>query len=154
MNYWIRSVISLLFLYVIYKSFKVLQYQKSNEPFLNYSYALNNTLNNSKLKLDKQKREEAYKMLGTPEEWYNFKNEGYSYIDPKHWKIPQKYEPICYDNDDTFPSPIMSPGTDTSMFYNPKGEDKHVNEKMKFEKKPQVMYRTTIYTQFIPHSKV
>tara|TARA_B100000963_G_C22316822_1_gene532495 strand:- start:196 stop:648 length:453 start_codon:yes stop_codon:yes gene_type:complete len=150
MNYIVRSIISILFLYVIYKSFKVLQYQKNNETFLNYSYNLQNT----QLKLNRQKIEEAYEKLGTPEEWYKFKNEGYSYIDPKHWKIPQKYEPICYNEDDNFPSPIMSPGTDNSMFYNPNEGDKYVNENMKFEKKPQIIYRTTIYSQFVPHSQV
>ena len=123
MNYLIKALISILFLYVIYKAFKVLQYQKKNETFLNYAY--NMTV--AQLKINKQKREEAYEKLGTPEEWYKFKNGGYNYIDPKHWKVPQKYEPVCYNEDDNFPSPIMLSGTETSMFYNP-NKDKYINE--------------------------
>ena len=48
MNYLIRTFISLLFLYVIYKAVKVLQYQINNEKFLNYSH----NLQNAKLKID------------------------------------------------------------------------------------------------------
>ena len=150
MHYFIRAIISLLFLYVIYKSFKVLQYQKNNETFLNYMCDIQTIHFN----IDKQKREEAYEKLGTPEEWYKFKNEGYSYIDPKYWDIPQKREPVCYNENGTHPAPIMSPGTDTSLFYNPTEGDKYVNEDMNFEKKPQIIYKTTIYSPVVKYAKV
>lgn len=105
------------------------------------------------MEIDRKKREEAYKKLGTPNEWYKFKNEGYSYLDPKYWKVPQPYQPVCYDKDDKFPAPIMSPGTDDAMFYKPGKNDKHVNEEMKFELKPEIIYKTTLYTRVSPYAK-
>lgn len=105
------------------------------------------------METDRKKKEEAYKKLGTPNEWYKFKNEGYSYLDPKHWKVPQPYQPVCYDEDDTFPAPIMAHGTDNTMFYKPGKNDKYVNEEMKFEVKPEIIYRTTMYTRVSPYAK-
>lgn len=110
MNYIIRLFISFIFLFIIYQAFQILRFQTTHESFLN---------NNNKNKNNKNNQERNYKRIGTPDEWYHFKNEGYSYIDPKIWKIPQEYEPICYTENDTFPSPIMAPGTDNYMFYDP-----------------------------------
>ena len=112
MNYITRLFISFIFLFIIYQAFQILRFQTTHESFLN---------NNNKNKNNKNKnnRERNYKQIGPPDEWYHFKNEGYSYIDPKIWKIPHEYEPICYTDNDTFPSPIMAPGTDNYMFYDP-----------------------------------
>ena len=96
------------------------------------------------MKIDKKKRENDYKKLGTPNEWYKFNNEGYSYIDPKHWKVPQPYQPICYDDTDTFPTPIMSPGTDNALLYNPGETTEYKDNQMVFETKPNVIYQTKI----------
>lgn len=129
MNYLIRTIISLLFLYVIYNACKVLQYQKNNEHFMNYVC----NIKNIQLKINKQNRDEAYKKLGTPEEWYKFKNRGYNYIDPKYWNVPQQHEPVCYNVNNETPSPIMSSDTaEVSMFYNPNEQDKYINETMIF----------------------
>ena len=115
MNYLGRLIVCFVLFFIIYQAFQVLTYQKNAENFLGY----NLTITNEKMKIDRKKREEAYKKLGTPTEWYKFKNEGYSYLDPRYWKVPQQYQPVCYDEDDTFPAPIMSAGTDNAMFYNP-----------------------------------
>lgn len=149
MNYFARLIVCFVFIFIIYEACKVLKFQKITERFLN----LQMEVTDEKLKLDRKKKEEAYKKLGIPNEWYNFKNEGYSYLDPKHWKVPQPYQPVCYDEDDTFPAPIMSPGTDNSMFYKPDKDDKHVNEDMKFEVKPEIIYKTTMYTRVSPYAK-
>ena len=115
MNYIIRLFISFIFLFIIYQAFQILRFQTTHESFLNNNNKNNNNKNNN----NKNNRERNYKQIGTPDEWYHFKNEGYSYIDPKIWKIPHEYEPICYTENDTFPSPIMAPGTDNYMFYDP-----------------------------------
>ena len=149
MNYIVRLILCFVFLFIIYQAFQILVQQKKTEKFL--GYALNIT--KGQMEIDRKKREEAYKKLGTPNEWYKFKNEGYSYLDPKYWKVPQPYQPVCYDKDDKFPAPIMSPGTDDAMFYKPGKNDKHVNEEMKFELKPEIIYKTTLYTRVSPYAK-
>ena len=88
-----------------------------------------------------------------PNEWYNYNNHGYSYHNPKYWEIPQQYQPVCYDEDDTFPAPIMSPGTDDLLFYKPLKGDKYKNESMDFEQKPDIVWKTTEY-KFVPHAQV
>ena len=149
MNYIVRSILCCIFLFIIYQGFIFLAQQKKTEKFL--GYALN--LTNKQMETDRKRREEAHKKLGTPNEWYKFKNEGYSYLDPKHWNVPQPYQPVCYDEDDTFPAPIMSHGTDNAMFYKPGRNDKHINEEMKFEVKPEIIYKTTMYTRVSPYVK-
>lgn len=150
MNSIVRLIICFVFLFIIYQAFQVLTQQKKTEQFL--GYALN--IKKGQMEFDRKKREAAYKKLGTPNEWYKFKNEGYSYLDPKYWKVPQPYQPVCYDEDDVFPSPIMSPSTDDAMFYKPGKNDKHVNEEMKFETKPEIIYRTTEYIRVSPYAEV
>ena len=150
MNYIVRLIACLIFLLVIYEGFKILAYQKKIEKFLGYSMAINK----NKMEIDKKKREEAYTKLGIPDEWYKFKNKGYSYLDPKYWNVPQHYQPVCYDEDDVSPSPIMSPGTSNALFYNPGKNNKHVNKNMKFEIKPEIIYKTTIYTRTSPYAEV
>jgi hypothetical protein len=78
-----------------------------------------------------------------PKEWYNFKNYGYSYHDPKYWGIPQKYQPVCYDKDDTSPAPLFSGNIDGYLFYQPLQGDKYTNEEMRFEIKPKI-FRTRL----------
>jgi hypothetical protein len=143
MNYIVRLIICFVFLFIIYEAFQILVHQKKMEKFL--GYALN--ISKGQMDIERKKREEAYKKLGTPSEWYKFKDQGYSYLDPKYWKVPQPYQPVCYDKDDTFPAPIMSSGTDDAMFYKPGKNDKYINEEMKFEIKPKIVYKTTVYTR-------
>ena len=143
MNYIVRLIICFVFLFIIYEAFQILVHQKKTEKFL--GYALN--ISKGQMDIERKKGEEAYEKLGTPNEWYKFKDQGYSYLDPKYWKVPQPYQPVCYDKDDTFPAPIMSPGTDDAMFYKPGKNDKYINEDMKFEIKPQIVYKTTVYTR-------
>ena len=143
MNYIVRLIICFVFLFIIYEAFQILVHQKKTEQFLGYAF----NISKGQMDIERKKKEEAYEKLGTPNEWYKFKDQGYSYLDPKYWKVPQPYQPVCYDKDDTFPSPIMSPGTDDAMFYKPGKNDKYINEDMKFEIKPQIVYKTTVYTR-------
>lgn len=110
-----RLIPCLIFLFIIYEAFQILCHIKKTEGFFNYNLNMKMVKNDN----DKRKKEKVYKNLGIPNEWYNFENKGYSYLDPKHWKVPQPRQPICYDKDNTTPSPIMTPGTHDAMFYIP-----------------------------------
>jgi len=126
MNYLLRSVISLIFVFIMYQAIQVLHRQVIYEQYQNF---IVNDMN-SVPKYNKN----TYEKLGTPTEWYKFDNLGYSYQDPEEWKDNQ-HQPVCYDKDDTHPAPIMSPGIDQYMFYKPKN-GKKTNTEMIFEWKP------------------
>jgi hypothetical protein len=141
MSYLMRSFICLILLFVIYEACIVLKRQINYEHFTESALLINKA--KKKLKEAKEAKENQYKALGTPQEWYDFNDEGYSYQDPKYWKVPQPYQPVCYDEDDTSPAPIMTDGTDNLMFYKPQKGDKYTNSNMKFEQKPVIKYTTT-----------
>ena len=134
MNYLLRSIASLVLIFIIYQAVQVLRRQLKYENYQNF-------IVNDMDEVTKYNNE-TYKKLGIPSEWYKFDDVGYSYQDPEAWKGEQ-HQPVCYDKDDTHPAPIMSPGIDQYMFYKPKN-GKKTNTEMVFESQPKAVWTRTV----------
>jgi len=84
--------------------------QNSNVCIKNKNISVNDNINRNKQALVKN----------GSSQWYDLKTQGYSYISPKYWNLPQTYEPLCNNINNNVPSPIISKGTpQNALFYKP-----------------------------------
>jgi len=139
MNYLLRLCGFVGLFVIIYEAVKFYKSNIIGEQFLGNAQDTKNI----KTKKNKKKTEDAYKIIGTPTEWYDFNELGYTYLNSKLWSVPQQYQPVCYTTDDVPPSPIMSAGTDNAMFYKPGKDDKFVNDDMVFEINSEYIWNPT-----------
>lgn len=93
-----------------------------------------NTNSNSKLLSEAQTAQNAQKenqnesLLHNFYDKLNYRKPGYSYIDPKHWSVPQKRAPICVTSNTFNPASLYDRGTPTNVLELTPGGDQAATE--------------------------
>lgn len=85
-------------------------------------------LNEAKRAQNAQKENQSQSLLHNFYDKLNYRNPGYSYIDPKHWSVPQKRAPICVTSNSFNPASLYDRGTPTNVLELTTAGDQAVTE--------------------------
>ena len=100
-----------------------LQVSSDNEtqPFRQQGSQSSQNTSNSKLLSEAQAAQNAQiknqseSLLHNFYDKLNYRKPGYSYIDPKHWSVPQKRAPVCITSNSFNPASLYDRGTPTNV---------------------------------------